>query len=324
MAAIILANTEGMSRDEWLALRTKGLGGSDIAAVAGVSGWGGAAGVFLEKTGAAPPKEESEAMQWGHYLEPEIAKRFAEREGLEIRRVPYILQHPEHPWALANLDFEIVDPLAGNGVLEIKNVGRYRAPQFDDGALPPDVECQVRWYMAITGYSYAFVSALLGGNELAIRFVERDLEIEKYLIKIGGEFWQMVEANEMPAMDSNPRTGQMLAQMFAKSRPEAIELPAKAMDHINRWIGRNADIKALQAIQDEAENELKALLQENEIGICGKFQASWKSITTKRLDGKALEEAEPDVYKRFLKESSYRRFGVREVKAPKEKKRKKG
>jgi putative phage-type endonuclease len=311
-----------MSREEWLRLRALGLGGSDIAAVAGVSDWGGAASVYLEKTGAAPSKEESEAMQWGHYLEAEIARVFAEREGLEIRRVNAILQHPEHPFMLANLDFGIVDPVAGNGVLEVKNVGRYRAPQFDDGALPPDIECQVRWYMAVCDYNYAFVAALLGGNELAIRFVERDLDIERYLLKIGGEFWQMVQAGEMPAMDSNPRTGQMLAKMFAKSRPEAIGLPPIALDYIALWQVRSEQIKEYEAEKEIAENELKALLKESEVGLCQKFQAGWKNVTTNRLDGKALEEAEPDVYKRFLKESSYRRFGIKELKPKKERKKK--
>ena len=50
MSKKILAKTEGMLREEWLALRKQGIGGSDAAAACGLSRWKSPLGLWLEKT----------------------------------------------------------------------------------------------------------------------------------------------------------------------------------------------------------------------------------------------------------------------------------
>ena len=45
-----IAKTNELSREEWLTLRKKGLGGSDAAAVCGMNRWRGPLDVYLDKT----------------------------------------------------------------------------------------------------------------------------------------------------------------------------------------------------------------------------------------------------------------------------------
>jgi predicted phage-related endonuclease len=42
MNANILVVTEGMSREEWLRWRKKGIGGSDVASILGINKWSSA------------------------------------------------------------------------------------------------------------------------------------------------------------------------------------------------------------------------------------------------------------------------------------------
>jgi predicted phage-related endonuclease len=65
--ADVLIATDNLTRDEWLDYRRKGIGGSDIAAICGLSKWEKAIHVYLEKIGEAPETEMSEAAEWGFY-----------------------------------------------------------------------------------------------------------------------------------------------------------------------------------------------------------------------------------------------------------------
>ena len=76
MGTRILVNTEGMSNEEWLNWRKKGLGGSDIAAILGISKWSSAIDIWLQKTNQKFDETiENEAMTWGKILEASIYRQ---------------------------------------------------------------------------------------------------------------------------------------------------------------------------------------------------------------------------------------------------------
>lgn len=74
-------STKGMSRDEWLQLRQKTIGGSDAAAIIGLNKWETPYSVWAEKTGRIAHTEDNEAMRTGRDLEEYVAKRFEEATG---------------------------------------------------------------------------------------------------------------------------------------------------------------------------------------------------------------------------------------------------
>src|SRR4051812_14685969 len=67
-------------RDKWLIARRQGIGGSDVAAVLGVSPWRSALALYVEKISAEPPDEKSsEIADWGRHFEPLILKQYSMR-----------------------------------------------------------------------------------------------------------------------------------------------------------------------------------------------------------------------------------------------------
>ena len=77
--------------------------------IAGLSKWKSQVQVFLEKTQAIEQEDvQSEAAYFGNVLEEVVAQEFAKRTGLKVQRRNAILQHPEYPWMLANVDRLIV------------------------------------------------------------------------------------------------------------------------------------------------------------------------------------------------------------------------
>ncbi len=69
----------------------------------------------------------------GIELEPVLAQVYAKRTGYKVRRVNAVLQHPEQPFMLANLDREVVGHPDGPGILEIKTASYHSAPSGKKG-----------------------------------------------------------------------------------------------------------------------------------------------------------------------------------------------
>lgn len=109
--------TAAAERETWLRERKKGIGGSDVAAVLGLSPWRTPLDVFNDKTAeAVDEKPQSEAAHFGTILEDVVAEEFARRTGFKVVRFNETLtQNPGcHVggvgWARANLDRVIVNP----------------------------------------------------------------------------------------------------------------------------------------------------------------------------------------------------------------------
>lgn len=104
-------------RENWLRERKKGIGGSDVAAVLGLSPWRTPLDVFNDKTAeTVDEKPQSDAAHFGTILEDVVADEFARRTGFKVVRFNETLtQNPGcHVggvgWARANLDRVIVNP----------------------------------------------------------------------------------------------------------------------------------------------------------------------------------------------------------------------
>ena len=100
--------------NNFLTQRKKGIGGSDIAAILGLSQFKTALDVYLSKT-TEQPELQGEHLYWGHALENPIIDRFVQDTGANVIRQPEMRRHPDYEWAIANADALIVD---GAGTLQ--------------------------------------------------------------------------------------------------------------------------------------------------------------------------------------------------------------
>ena len=68
----VLVDTTNLSRDEWLAYRRYGIGGSDAAAILGISPWRTARDLYYDKLGIAEVSENEDA----EYVTVQTSRRF--------------------------------------------------------------------------------------------------------------------------------------------------------------------------------------------------------------------------------------------------------
>ena len=71
--------------------------------------------------------------------------------------------------------------------------------------------------------------------------------------------------------------------------------------------------KELEKSIELLKDELKAALAENgeEVHDTGSYLIKYQSIVSNKLDSTALKKDLPDVYSKYTKESSYKRFTVK-------------
>ena len=311
MSAKILASTENMPYEDWLEYRKQGIGGSDASVVCGISRYKSPVELWMEKTDQLPAQEASEAAYWGTQLEALVRAEFTKRTGIEISIVSQLLQSEEHPFMLANLDgiCEVSD--FGTCIFEAKTASAYKASEWED-AIPDEYALQLQHYMAVTGYKGAYIAVLIGGNTFRWKFVERDEEFISMLIELESAFWGHVQNVTPPPLDGSDASKQFLAERFPDSVPKSqIALPDSAVDLLAQYDEACEQLEAVTEQKQKAENLLKEMLGDNEIGTAGDRVVSWKSVSQERLDSKTLKAEHPALCKRYINKTSYRRFTIK-------------
>lgn len=312
MGTRILVNTEGMSNEEWLNWRKKGLGGSDIAAILGISKWSSAIDIWLQKTNQKFDEIiENEAMTWGKILEPVIREQFKQKTGKKVVEVHSILQNEEYRFMLADLDGLTEDSEGNPAILEIKCVSEYKRSEWDNDQIPYYYMTQVMHYLAVTGLDTAFVCALIGGNSLVIREVKADQEMIAMLVACEKNFWDKVVNCVRPEADDSDACKELLDSLYRGGVSEQIVLPEEAIEFVDLYLEASADEDSAKAKKQLASNRLKEIMGDYNSATCLGHTVSWKPVSTDRFDSKKFKEDEPELYAKYTKTSVSRRFSLK-------------
>ena len=287
---LIRVSTKGMTREKWLELRRRSLGGSDAAAVLGVNPYASPYSLWAEKTGRVTDKPDNEAMRLGRDLEDYVARRWQEKTGKKTRRVNAMLFNPAFPFAHANLDRWVVGEKAG---LECKTTSVLNLKRFKGGEYPDSYYAQCLHYMAVTGADRWYLAVLVMNKGLFCFTVERDEQEISALLQREKAFWQLVESDTPPEPDGTGATENALRGVFPGGGA-AIELTGQ-----EALFDRYAELTAIKSETDAELNRLKqtlmAQLGNAEGATCGDWSVCWKTQTRRSLDAEALQKVFPEL-----------------------------
>ena len=306
----ILVKTAGMSREEWLRWRTKGIGGSDVSVIAGVNPFRSIFQLWLEKTGQVEPEEtENDNTHFGNVLEPVVKRKFSKRTGLKVRGKRAALQSEDYPFMLADLDGVIYENGKMN-LFEAKTASAYKQEIWEKG-IPEEYVLQVQHYMAVTGAEKTYLAALVGGNRFYWKVVRRDEQKIAEIIALEKAFWEEnVLAGKEPVPDGSGATTDFLNEKYASSNGNTILLPEEALGLCRRYEELSGQLNELQDKKDAVSNQLKNFLKNNESGVIGEYRVTWKQVTSTTFDKKRLEKENRALYEEYLTKRQYRRLTV--------------
>ena len=250
------------SLPDWLAARDTFIGASESPALFGC-GYANQSPltIAMDKLGQREREEdeESEAMTWGTELQDAIATQFGRRIGKEVSTFGRftILRHADHPHIGATLDNHLESESA---VVELKNVGSYNAREWDGDEPPLRVQVQVQQQMFCAGADHAYVVALIGGNRLTWKVVERHERFIGELVRRLDQFWAEIHAGKLPEIDGSAATTEALKSLYRATSGETVELPAELEGWDAKLCGAKLAIKVAEAVKSEAENRIRAAL----------------------------------------------------------------
>ena len=299
------------SDEEWRELRRGYIGGSDAAAVVGLSPFTSPWSLWAEKTGAVPGFGGNLATEVGTYLEAFVAHKFEEETGKSVRRRNFSMINDQYPWAIANIDREVVGEDAG---LEIKTTSELSMKRFKNGEYPEQYYCQCVHYMAVTGKARWYLAVLIGNRDFRIFLIERDEEEIQALMDAEKAFWNgYVLTNTPPPADGTTATTNAMAAMYSQG-DEAIQVDITGLEEVLRnYQELTASIKQMEEAKDECANTIKAALGEATEGISSGYRVTWSNGTRKSLDSKKLAADHPELnLSAYYKVSNTRTFRVKE------------
>ena len=330
---LVLVETSELPREEWLAYRRRGIGGSDAAAVLGISPFMTGRDLYYDKLGisAAADDENWVAKEIGHRLEPLVAEIFSKKTGLEVFPVRIMFRHPLYPFMLADVDFFVRMPDGSFAILECKTCNYNAKDKWADGNIPDHYVYQVRHYMAVMNVDEVYFCCLYGNNEdeVMIRHILRDDAYEKELINAEGVFWKENVMAEVPPPYTEDAE-QIMASLkrytgVAKESAPAIQLSTSARDCFAKYLDLQAQSiqmgKQSEAYKKEMDR-LKAMIVAEMGQACKascKIGGTSYTITynpIRKMEIKkdqltSLAAMYPEVYAQFVTQSEYRRFNVK-------------
>lgn len=271
------------SEQEWLGLRAGDITSTKVGALFGCSPYLTHFELWHQiKAGHVVTVEQSERMKWGTRLQDSIAAGIAADNQWKIRRMHEYRRIPSLRIG-SSFDFSIGE----DGLLEVKNVDGlvFRDGWIVDGEnieAPPHIELQVQHQLLVTGRKYAYLGALVGGNQLILLKREPDESIHSAIKDRVSQFWDSINKNQEPTPDFE-RDAAFIAKLCRNVEPGKVldaskddELRALAQEY--QFLG--AEEKRIKETRDGVKAQM--LLK---IGTAEKVLADGFSISSGLVAG---------------------------------------
>ncbi len=304
------------------------LGGSDIGAILGVSKYRSAIDVWLEKTGKKVHQKDNFALRFGSFAESFIADEYAALTAEKLVDHPQGLIHPKYSFCVGHIDrfilanrdlplFTADGVLNAKKLLECKTANHYSQGDWGEpgsDAIPLPYLCQCLWYLGITDLAEIDVAVLLGGSDLRIYTITRDLELESLLFEKAAFFWTEHVQKDIPPKPQSMDDCQALFQRACVG---------KSIEANHETLALVRQLKTLEAqAQEEKEqiDQIKQTLMETMadaevLTYFGKPIITWKAPKPSyRIDTKRLSQEHPELVKAYQNPiQSSRRFVVKDL-----------
>lgn len=335
----ILVGTEGLPREQWLEYRRKGIGGSDAAAVLGISPFRTGRDLYYDKLNivTADDAENWVQLEVGTLLEPLVAKIFAHKTGYKIYRRPFMFQHPLYPWMLADLDYMVELPDGTTAILEIKTTNYNAKDNWwynGEEIVPIYYESQGRHYMAVMNIDRVYFCCLYGNSEdeAIIRRIDRDMAYEEELIALERDFWENHVLTKTPPPYVEADGDLILESLRRKLGPADKDAPPVLLGQpqfgqLSMLLSLQEQKKALSADVSKLDKDIKRLkgmlIEKMGTSCTAVYNGSAESYTitynpvrSAGISKDALErlkDEHPDIYDQYVTVSEWRRFHVKKA-----------
>ncbi len=273
-----------VSHQDVITNRHNYIGGSDIAAIMGMSRWKTPLKLWTEKTQKLPAPDLSnvEAVELGSDLEEFVAQKFSQKTGKAVRKAPKMYVHSEYSYMVAHIDRLVTGT---DELLECKTASFFKKDEWENDEIPQEYILQVMWYLGITGRKVGHIAVLIGGQSFKYKQIEFDQELFDQMVEAAKEFWDCVKNDNPPKVMADDDV--TLKDLYSTNNEFMIELypdseeTKKAMESLEEKVSYLQEIKMhikeMEAEKKELETGIKEIIKDN-LGIkTQKYEITWKT-----------------------------------------------
>ncbi len=285
--------------DDWLALRHRYIGASEIAAVVGDHPFLSAAELAARKL-TQTNSPDNPAMTRGRHLEDAVAVWWASEYGVE-------LAEPECVYLYDDTIIATLDRLAGNEIVEIKTTAAHCNAPY------PYWLDQVQAQLLCTGYRLAHIVVLDASLNLSTFDVEAEPVHQTSLYRAAATFLDHIrEGRVPPGVDMNYKAAAIL---HPTTDEPTVELDDETLSWCRSLRLVQQRIKDLEADEDRLKGMIGHCLGEAAEGTYdGRRIVTWRSVTRAGIDVKRLRSERPEIADDYRQDSTYRQLRLVQTK----------
>jgi putative phage-type endonuclease len=317
--------------------RSKFLGGSDAAAVMGLSPWSTPLELWEKKTGRAKPRPvdpvREKVLERGKRLEATIFEMLLDRlreDGLQVEVIATNERYADlhHPFLSCEIDFELrvtgeiqvgdeIIALDGEHINgDCKSVSGFARKKWGVEStedVPIEYAAQFMHGLGVTCRKYCLVAALMGLDDVRVYWVVANDETIQAMREKCVEFWiNHVQADVPP----DPINFSDIKALFPLDNGQATEASEEVAEQVAELRAIKTRIKDLEERETTLTFDIGQAISPNAIlEFNGVQLATWKAQGSSRLDASALKDDHPDLYEQYVKRSTIRVLRLTKPKA---------
>jgi putative phage-type endonuclease len=308
--------------EDWLELRTKGIGGSDIGAIMGLNPYSSPLKIFKQKVeGYKEDLSNNTFVKKGKELENLIltnyVKPYFKNLGYEVGKPDFMIINSDYPFFRANVDgiaFNNSKDYKENIIVEIKWVSEWaevnwNKPEYN--GIPPSYYAQVQEYMLVTGAQNAIVCALFDKDwEMNYFVVPRDEMFISEMINKGRDFYQYNMIMKMPPKLSYELDKKEVAESI-KLAPETKVPSAEMTKYVEMYLANGEKIKKAEEVQAQIKDIILDLANKGFCPDSKDHKVKTSVVTSHKFNSSKFKEDNPELYEQYCEDSESPRITIK-------------
>ncbi|MCP4653670.1 MAG: hypothetical protein GY858_09880 [Candidatus Omnitrophica bacterium] len=280
------------------------LGGSDIAAILGISFKKTALDVYLDKVCPSEKKRGTKETDRGNRAEAYVLDTYTDETKNDLTRGIKTFFDQQYPFLAGNIDAKVKNK---NIIVEAKTTAESLS-QWDDG-IPEYYKTQVGHYAWLLDAERVDIPVVFSAWKYKCFTYERDTEYEKNLKERAIQFWTNHVLKKIPP---DPICLEDVIKLYPVSNGKKIKLLGSLKKTFENLKSLKADIKEKQEAFKQGVKIIQEYMEKNEV-LCDneKDLVTWKTQTSKRFDTRAFAEDYPGLSDQYKKGITIRVFKIK-------------
>lgn len=272
-----LFDTAFVTQEEWVSLRSLGIGGSEAAVIDGSSRYTTPRELYYRKRGMRPMRQEKAAdavFARGHYLESNVIELFCKQTHAKRLNNTIMWASKQYPYCTANIDAIVELPNGEMAIFEAKTTCQDNFQAWSNDRIPPHYLGQTRQYPAvladdrITGtyigclftadacIDGVYLGSAYDVNRFVYRWVERNEAAEERQLAAEQKWFdEFVMTKKEPPLTGNPKNEQKVLAQYRTSTQSTSSVQWRYEDYRSLL----DDYLAVMEEKKKLESQVKAL-----------------------------------------------------------------